>query len=86
VNFFNLIVQTVQALREFNGPYIIAAGGPLKNTCLLPLYIHVEAFKSFDMGYASAIARVRFTIIMSLTLIAIWSSKKWGYYAGDNRS
>lgn len=86
VIFFNLIMQTVQAFQEFNGPYIITEGGPLKSTYLLPLYIYDKAFKSFDMGYASAIAWVLFAIIMVLTLIAFWSSKKWVYYAGDKRS
>ncbi len=86
VIFFNLIMQTVQAFQEFNGPYIITEGGPLKSTYLLPLYIYDEAFKSFDMGYASAISWVLFAIIMVLTLIAFWSSKKWVYYAGDKRS
>ncbi|MGB0661933.1 MAG: carbohydrate ABC transporter permease [Mangrovicoccus sp.] len=86
VIFFNLIMQTVQAFQEFNGPYIITQGGPLKSTYLLPLYIYDKAFKSFDMGYASAIAWVLFLIIMVLTLIAFWSSKKWVYYAGDKRS
>ncbi|QHQ37277.1 ABC transporter permease subunit [Algicella marina] len=86
VIFFNLIMQTVQAFQEFNGPYIITQGGPLKSTYLLPLYIYDEAFKSFDMGYASAIAWVLFTIIMVLTLVAFWSSKKWVYYAGDRRN
>ncbi|SMX45997.1 carbohydrate ABC transporter permease [Actibacterium lipolyticum] len=86
VIFFNLIMQTVQAFQEFNGPYIITEGGPLKSTYLLPLYIYDEAFKSFDMGYASAIAWVLFVIIMVLTLIAFWSSKKWVYYAGDKRN
>ncbi|MFQ1702531.1 carbohydrate ABC transporter permease [Loktanella agnita] len=86
VIFFNLIMQTVQAFQEFNGPYIITNGGPLKSTYLLPLYIYDKAFKSFDMGYASAIAWILFVIIMVLTLIAFWSSKKWVYYAGDKRS
>ncbi|WP_172327229.1 carbohydrate ABC transporter permease [Mangrovicoccus sp. HB161399] len=86
VIFFNLIMQTVQAFQEFNGPYIITDGGPMKSTYLLPLYIYDKAFKSFDMGYASAIAWVLFAIIMVLTLIAFWSSKKWVYYAGDKRS
>lgn len=86
VIFFNLIMQMVQAFQEFNGPYIITQGGPLKSTYLLPLYIYDEAFKKFHMGYASAIAWVLFVIIMALTLIAFWSSKKWVYYAGDKRS
>lgn len=86
VIFFNLIMQMVQAFQEFNGPYIITEGGPLKSTYLLSLYIYEEAFKSFDMGYASAIAWVLFIIIMALTLVAFWSSRKWVYYAGDTRS
>lgn len=86
VIFFNLIMQMVQAFQEFNGPYIITQGGPLKSTYLLPLYIYEEAFKKFNMGYASAIAWVLFLIIMALTLLAFWSSKKWVYYAGDKRN
>ncbi|MBB4144988.1 carbohydrate ABC transporter permease [Rhizobium rhizoryzae] len=86
VIFFNLIMQMVQAFQEFNGPYIITQGGPLKSTYLLPLYIYEEAFKRFDMGYASAIAWVLFAIIMVLTVIAFWSSRHWVYYAGDKRS
>ncbi|QLF68417.1 sugar ABC transporter permease [Peteryoungia desertarenae] len=86
VIFFNLIMQMVHAFQEFNGPYIITQGGPLKSTYFLPLYIYEEAFTRFDMGYASAIAWVLFTIIMILTLIAFWSSRHWVYYAGDKRS
>lgn len=86
VIFFNLIMQMVQAFQEFNGPYIITQGGPLKSTYLLPLYIYDEAFKKFNMGYASAIAWVLFVIITVLTLVAFWSSKKWVFYAGDKRS
>jgi oligogalacturonide transport system permease protein len=86
VIFFNLVMQMVQAFQEFNGPYIITQGGPLKSTYLLPLYIYEEAFKKFNMGYASAIAWVLFAIIMILTIVAFWSSKKWVYYAGDKRS
>ncbi|MBF9035836.1 ABC transporter permease subunit [Rhodobacterales bacterium HKCCE2091] len=86
VIFFNLIMQTVQAFQEFNGPFIITNGGPLRSTYLLPLYIYEEAFQSFDMGYASAIAWILFLIIMTLTLVAFWSSKKWVYYAGDKRN
>lgn len=86
VIFFNLIMQMVQAFQEFNGPYVITGGGPLKSTYLLPLYIYEEAFKKFDMGYASAIAWVLFVIIMVLTVIAFVSSRHWVYYAGDKRS
>lgn len=87
VIFFNLVMQMVQAFQEFNGPYIIFNnGGPLKSAYLLPLYIYEEAFKKFEMGYASAIAWVLFAIIMALTVVAFVTSRKWVYYAGDKRS
>ena len=86
VIFFNLVMQVVQAFQEFNGPYVITQGGPLKSTYLLPLYIYEMAFKKFDMGYASAIAWVLFAIIMVLTAVAFWSSKYWVCYAGDKRN
>jgi oligogalacturonide transport system permease protein len=88
VIFFNLIMQMVEAFQEFNGPFIITdgTGAPLRSTYLLPLYIYDSAFRKFDMGYASAISWVLFAIIMVLTILAFWSSRKWVYYAGDRRS
>ncbi|MGV3650829.1 MAG: carbohydrate ABC transporter permease, partial [Devosia sp.] len=88
VIFFNMIMQTVEAFQEFNGPFIITdgTGAPLRSTYLLPLYIYDSAFRRFNMGYASAISWVLFAIIMVLTLLAFWSSKRWVYYAGDRRS
>lgn len=83
VVFFNLIMQTVQAFQEFNGPYIITKGGPLKSTYLLPLYIYEAAFRHFEMGYGAALSWVLFTIVMVLTLIAFTSSKYWVFYSDD---
>jgi oligogalacturonide transport system permease protein len=78
----------VEAFQEFNGPFIITdgTGAPLRSTYLLPLYIYDSAFRKFNMGYASAISWVLFAIIMVLTVLAFWSSRKWVYYAGDRRS
>lgn len=86
VIFFNFVMQLVQAFQEFNGPYIITQGGPLKSTYLLPLYIYDAAFRDFEMGYGSALAWVLFTIIMILTLIAFATSKYWVFYSGDKKS
>jgi oligogalacturonide transport system permease protein len=80
VIFFNLVMQMVQAFQEFNGPYIITQGGPLKSTYLLPLYIYEEAFKKFNMGYASAIAWVLFAIIMMLTALQLRLQRQWVHY------
>jgi oligogalacturonide transport system permease protein len=83
VIFFNLIMQMVQAFQEFNGPYVITGGGPLKSTYLLPLMIYEEGFKYFDVGYASALSWVLFAIIAVLTAIAFRSSKYWVFYGSE---
>ncbi|MEM9966385.1 MAG: sugar ABC transporter permease, partial [Asticcacaulis sp.] len=69
VLFFNFIMQIVQAFQEFNGPYIITAGGPLKSSYLLPLMIYEEAFKYFNLGYSSALSWVLFVIIAIFTAV-----------------
>jgi oligogalacturonide transport system permease protein len=76
-------MQMVQAFQEFNGPYVITGGGPLKSTYLLPMMIYEEGFKYFDVGYASALSWVLFAIIAVLTAIAFRSSKYWVFYSGE---
>lgn len=83
VVFFNFIMQLVQAFQEFNGPYIITGGGPLKSTTLLPLLIYNNAFSYFNMGYASAISWFLFFVIMIFTAITFSSQKYWVYYSDE---
>jgi oligogalacturonide transport system permease protein len=83
VVFFNFIMQSVQAFQEFNGPYVVTGGGPLKSTYLLPLMIYEEAFKYFDLGYASAISWFLFVLIAIITAIAFTSQRYWVFYAQD---
>lgn len=83
VIFFNFIMQIVQAFQEFNGPYIITGGGPLKSTYLLPLMIYEEAFKYFNVGYAAALSWVLFIIIALFTIIAFASAKYWVFYGNE---
>lgn len=85
VIFFNFIMQSVHAFQEFNAPYVITAGGPLKSTYLLSLYIYENSFKYFNMGYASALSWILFTSVMILTGISFWSQKYWVFYSGEKR-
>jgi len=84
VVFFNLVMQVIQAFQEFNGPYVITGGGPLKSTYLLPLMIYDEAFKYFEIGYASALSWCLFIIVGIFTLLAFWSSRHWVFYAQED--
>jgi oligogalacturonide transport system permease protein len=86
VIFFNLIMQSIGALQEFTGPYLITNGGPMKFTYLYGLKLYEEGFKYFKMGYASAMSWVLFIIIFILTLLTFRSSDKWVYYEDGGKS
>lgn len=80
VIFFNFVMQLINAFQEFNSPYLITGGGPLKQTYLFSLYIYEHAFKYYNMGYASALSWILFIIIMIFTLMVFRSSKYWVFY------
>lgn len=83
VVFYNLVTQLCQAFQEFNGPYIITQGGPRNSTTLISLLIYNSAFKSFEMGMASAMAWLMFIVLTAFTVIAFLSQKYWVYYSDE---
>jgi oligogalacturonide transport system permease protein len=87
VIFFNLIMQSIQALQNFTSAFVVTNGGPMKSTYLIGMKLYEDAFKNYKMGYASAESWVLFILIMALTLIVFKSSDSWVYYedGGDKR-
>lgn len=81
--FFNLIMQTIQALQNFTSSFVITKGGPLKSTYVLGMKLYKEGFTYFKMGYASAISWVIFTIIIVVTLLLFRSSSVWVHYGDE---
>lgn len=84
VIFYNLVTQLCQAFQEFNGPFIITQGGPRNSTMLISMLIYNNAFKSYEMGLASAQAWLLFLIVMTFTGIAFFSQKHWVYYSDED--
>lgn len=81
--FFNMIMQTIQALQNFTSAFVITDGGPLKSTNVLGIKLYKEGFSYFKMGYASSISWVIFAMIMVVTLLLFRSSSGWVYYEDD---
>lgn len=81
--FFNLIMQTINALQNFTSAFVITKGGPLKSTYVLGMKLYNEGFAYYKMGYASAISWVIFGIIMIITLILFKTSSAWVFYEDD---
>lgn len=84
VIFYNFVTQLCHKFQEFNGPFIITRGGPLRSTTLVSLLVYNNAFKSYEMGMASAIAWLLFLIIATFTIIAFMSQKFWVYYGDED--
>ncbi len=90
VLFFVATVSTINALNVFTQGYVMfdEDGGPSNSALFVVMYLYKRAFGggTFQMGYASAIAWVLFLIVVAVTLIQFWASKRWVYYeAGNDR-
>ena len=85
--FFNLVFQTIEAFKAFTQAFIISGGEgwPIDSTLFYSLYLYIEAFANFRMGYASALAWLLLVIIAIFTAIAFATSKYWVYYEDELR-
>jgi len=81
--FFNLVLGIISALRTFESPFVATNGGPARATWFISLHIYQNAFVSFDMGYASALAWLFVIVILVFTLIQFRTADRWVYYAGE---
>lgn len=77
---FNLIMQSIMAFQQFNSPYLITQGGPLKSTYLYGLMMYQNAFTYQKMGYACAQSWILLIVIVAMTALVFKSSPYWTYY------
>lgn len=80
--FFNLVLQVIHAFQAFTQAFVVSnsTGGPSDSTLFYTLYLYQRGFKSFDMGYASALAWLLLLIIAGFTAINFWAAKYWVFY------
>ena len=81
--FFNLILGIIGALRVFTVAYVSTEGGPAYATWFYILHLYTQAFKYFNMGYASALAWIFFIILILFTYLQVRASRHWVFYAGE---
>ncbi len=82
VIFFNLIMAIIGTWQVFTIPFIMTGGGADYSTLFYTMYLYNNAFEYLRMGYASAMAWIQLLIILALTAVAFWSSRKWVHYQG----
>ena len=74
---FVLLITTISSFQVFDLIYLMTQGGPENSTNVLVYWLYKNAFEFFNIGKASAIAYILFTIILILTIIQWKSRHKW---------
>lgn len=81
---FNMIMGLIGTFQIFTQAYIMTEGGPVDSTLFYAFALFNNAFRFLRMGYASAMAWVLFFIVLALTLLQLYLSKRWVYYETEN--
>jgi multiple sugar transport system permease protein len=82
VLFFNLVIGIVGSFQVFTNAFVMTNGGPQNATLFMVLYIYLNGFHLFKMGYAATLSWLLFWIIMIFTWIQFKVSGRWVYYEG----
>jgi multiple sugar transport system permease protein len=85
VMFFNLVVGLIGAFQVFTSAYVMTGGGPNNASRFYALYLFETAFQQFKLGKASAMAWLLFLILLAVTALQFWGSKRWVHYEGESR-
>ncbi|MDP8924662.1 MAG: sugar ABC transporter permease [Chloroflexota bacterium] len=63
------LLRTIWTWDKFDIIYLLTGGGPVNATTTLPIFVYREAFDSWRMGRASAVAMVTFMVLLLCTLV-----------------
>jgi multiple sugar transport system permease protein len=71
-----LIIRTIDALKAFDTIYVITQGGPGQASETINIFLYLQAFAFYNVGYASAVVVVFFAIIMVLAVLLLWTRQR----------
>jgi ABC-type sugar transport system permease subunit len=82
VILFNTLLGTVFAFQNFVPFYLLSnrVGSPHNSTLVYSLFLFRQAFISYRMGYAAALAWVLFLIVLIISLVGFRLARRWVYY------
>jgi multiple sugar transport system permease protein len=83
--FYNLLMSLVTNLQVVTPALALTSGGPGNSSMFITYLMYRNAFKSSQLGYASAISFIFFIIVAVLTGILFATSKDWVFYEGGDK-
>jgi multiple sugar transport system permease protein len=66
------MLRLVETFKILDIPFTLTGGGPGVSTQTYSYYIYIEGLRSFDMGYASALAYLLVLVAIVITSIFFW--------------
>ena len=70
------IIRAIDAIKAFDLIFVISQGGPGTASETINIYLYLQAFAFYNIGYASAIVVVFFVLIVALTLLLLTMRQK----------
>ncbi|MCD6291012.1 MAG: sugar ABC transporter permease [Anaerolineae bacterium] len=77
---FALVTGIIGGLQIFDIPYVMTRGGPGDASRTAVMVMYESAFKNMEVGYGSSVAVILFILIMLVTAMQFWLSKRWVFY------
>jgi multiple sugar transport system permease protein/multiple sugar transport system substrate-binding protein len=78
--FFNFLMGMIGVFQTFESAYVMTDGGPADATLFYAYKLFNESFRYLNLGVASAMAWILFVVVLAITLLQMWLSKKWVHY------
>ncbi len=85
VILFTVITGVIGTFQMFTQGYIITNGGPNNASLFYIVFLYRNAWQSYQMGYAAAVAWVLVLILLVLTLLILVIARRFVYYEFGSR-
>jgi len=74
-----VIIRTIDAVKAFDIIFVISQGGPGTASETINIFLYLQAFAFYNIGYASAVVVVFFVLIIALALVLLYvrQRSKW---------
>ncbi len=85
VLLFTFITGIIGSFQTFTQAWVVngGTGSPAYASMFYVLYLFVNAFRNFAIGTAAAQAWILFIVILVLTILALWVSRRYVYYESE---
>lgn len=78
---FVFVITVINSVQAFDQAYALTDGngGPETGTYVLGIMLFQNAFRFYEVGYAAALAWVMFALLLVLTVLQLWFSRREEY-------